>query len=119
MGKEEVISELEELAKEFSNLFSLFDSPKIGMSSKENIDFISQEYSTLKDTVKEKLDKLQKRKRNNELSHTEALFLLPALEEIFLHCDARRGSKDERALNSSIWDGYDYALIYLSQLKKN
>lgn len=116
MSKKDVANKLKELKDDFLTLLMLFDSPKNGMNKKENIDFISQEYTVLKERINDKLLELEKRDKNAQLSQIELAFLLPAIKEISLHCKARKGSKNKSELSSSIYDGQDYCTYWISQL---
>lgn len=116
MHKSEIKDVLIELQKKFDAIFSLFDSPSEGVSSKENLKLISSQYSELKDYVNEYHNTLNKSK---DLSADQRSFLLPAIEEIVLHCKARKGSMNKDELISSLYDGSDYCSFYIGQLCEN
>lgn len=116
MERTEIIEKLKDLKYEFDELMPLFDSPKDGMNKQESLTYISEKYSDIKSRVLDYQKALEKDERAGKLNQDEIAFLVPAIREVALHCIAARGSKDERKLVSSIYDGQDYCLHWLSEL---
>ena len=116
MERIEIVETLNSLKSEFDELMPLFDTPKEGTSKKENLSYISEKYSDIKARIMDYQNRLEKEERSESLSQDEMAFLVPAIREVALHCAAPRGSKDERKLVSSIYDGQDYCSYWLSQL---
>ncbi|OQJ89561.1 hypothetical protein EM89_023145 [Vibrio parahaemolyticus] len=110
MTKNNVVSELEVLKNDFSDLMALFDNPK------QNLPLISEKYSSLKTQVNERLKALEKAEKADKLNQTETNFLLPAIREVSLHCTAKVGATNLEQLSSSIYDGKDYCSYWLTEL---
>ena len=110
MSKEEIKSEIDTLRREFEQLMRLLDE------SLSNINSVSEGYSELIKRVNSRLKELQKLQNKDRLSDLEVAFLLPCINEVSLHCEARIGSKNTQELASSIYDGQDYCSYWLSQL---
>lgn len=113
MNKSEIKEVLIELKGRFESIFRLFDFPEDGLSPKENLKFISSQYSELKEYVNSYNAQLKKSKN---LSTDQINFLVPAIREVALHCNARKGSMNKVELSSSLYDGSDYCSYYLEQL---
>lgn len=113
MNQSEIKEVLIELRNRFENVFRLFDVPEDGLSPKENLKLISSQYSELKEYVNSYDEQLRKSKN---LSDDQINFLVPAIREVALHCNARKGSMNKIELSSSLYDGSDYCSYYLGQL---
>lgn len=116
MNRSEITEKLKQLKAEFDELMLLFDTPKDSLSKQETLSYTSQKYSDIKSRVMEYQKELERAKRSGILNQDELLFLVPAIEEVSLHCAARKGSKNVQELSSSIYDGQDYCSYWLSQL---
>ena len=113
MTKLEIREKLIELKVRFEDVFKLFESPVKGLSTKENLKLISEQYSELKDYVNAYCAELKKSKK---LSEDQINFLLPAMNTIALHCTARKGSMNKTELSSSLYDGQDYCCYYIGEI---
>ncbi|AWB66118.1 hypothetical protein C2869_06540 [Saccharobesus litoralis] len=101
---------LEEYRQQFEEAFKLVDG------ANKNLKLCSEKYSQLKTNIGEHLKELEKRERKGQLNVHEQSFLLPAISEVSMHCEARVGSTNIFDLSSSLYDGQDYLNHYLSQL---
>ncbi|WP_217540471.1 hypothetical protein [Vibrio metschnikovii] len=110
MTKDDVKKEILNLQSEFSELMELFNDYT------NQLNTISSNYSELKVRINERLVELQKLDKLNRLNEYQRNFLLPCINEVSLHCNARVGSKNKQQLSSSIYDGQDYCGYWLSQL---
>lgn len=112
MTESEIVEELKSWKVEFSEAMSLFEQA----SDKKIIKEISQRYSDLKKRITERSKELQKTDTFGKLNEQEKYFLLPAIKEVALHCNARIGSMNKQELSSSLYDGEDYLSYHLGNL---
>ncbi|MPX97955.1 hypothetical protein EHW61_15045 [Salinivibrio sp. VYel6] len=110
---EEIKTELQHLRNEFQSVMLLFDD------FRRNVDEISRRYSQLKEQVKDRLKALEKLEKAQKLTKDEEYFLLPAINEVFLSCNAKVGAKDRLKLSESIYDAKDYCSYWLSELDRS
>ena len=116
MDRNNISKYLKQLKSEFDELMPLFDFPKEGLNGSENLEYISTKYTDIKTRVADYHRELEREESSKKLNRDELAFLVPAVREVYLHCAARKGSKNRQKLVSSIYDGQSYCSYWLSQL---
>jgi len=95
MTKLDIIKELTSWEVEFSEAMILFEEDTKNQTLKE----ISKRYGGLKKRITERLKELKRMDSQGKLDEQEKYFLLPAMTDVFLHCNARIGSMNKQELS--------------------
>ncbi|MGB0203550.1 MAG: hypothetical protein ACPF9K_00725 [Neptuniibacter sp.] len=112
MTEQELINELSALKEQFDKAFSILDASQ----TQSDVKTVSKAYSELKTYVVEYASELDKLQKSGELNELQSEILLPAINEVALHCRTPKNSTNKEELSSSLYDSSDYLVHYISQL---
>ncbi|MEI8594003.1 hypothetical protein [Photobacterium sp. Hal280] len=76
----------------------------------------SHSYSEFKKDLSARKNELLKLERVGGLSESEEYLLLPAINEVLLHCNARVGTMNKKKLSETLVDCDDYLDYHLSHI---